>query len=76
MRLMNFSTEGIIGLSGAILIMTGFPILLFGDYFDPEKKPAPAGLFAGFVTGLGLVCLLTAFSLVGARMLWTAIWGQ
>jgi hypothetical protein len=75
MRLMNFSTEGFIGLTGAVLIMTGFPVLLFGDYFDPEKKPTATGLFAGFVTGLGLVCLLTAFSLVGSKLLWTAIAG-
>lgn len=73
---MNFSIEGFLGLTGAVLIMTGFPVLLFGDYFDPEKKPTPAALFAAFVTGLGLVCLLTAFSLVGAQVLWTAIVGQ
>lgn len=73
---MNFITEGFIGLTGAVLIMTGFPILLFGDYFDPEKKPTPAGLFAGFVTGLGLLCALTAFSLVSSKILWTAIAGQ
>jgi hypothetical protein len=65
---MNFSTEGFIGLTGAVLIMTGFPILLFGDYFDPEKKPTPTALFAGFVTGLGLVCVLTAFSLVATQI--------
>jgi hypothetical protein len=51
-------------------------ILLFGDYFDPEKKPTPIGLFAGFVTGLGLVCILTAISLISSRLLWTAIWAQ
>jgi hypothetical protein len=73
---MNFSTEGLIGLTGAVLIMTGFPILLFGDYFDPEKKLTPIALFAGFLTGLGLLCLVTAFALVGAKMLWTAIWSQ
>jgi hypothetical protein len=33
-------------------------------------------LFAGFVTGLGLVVLLTAFLLISSRLLWTAIWGQ
>jgi hypothetical protein len=73
---MNLSTEGFIGLTGAVLIMTGFPILLFGDYFDPEKKPTPPALFAGFVTGLGLVALLTAFLLISSGLLWTAIWGQ
>ena len=73
---MNISPEGFIGLTGVALIMTGFPVLLFGDYFDPETKPTPAGLFAGFVTGLGLVCLLTAFVLVATRILWFAIAGH
>ena len=72
---MNFSFEGLMGLAGTVLIATTFPVLLFGDYFDPEKKPDKPGLVAAFMTGLGLICLAVPFLVVATRVLWSAIAG-
>ncbi len=71
----NFSFEGLMGLAGTVLIATTFPILLFGDYFDPEKKPDKLGLAAAFMTGFGLVCIAIPFLVVATRALWSAIAG-
>lgn len=73
---MNLSFEGLLGLVGAVLIAAGFPVLLFGDYSDPEKKPTKGAMLAACVTGLGLICIAIPFLVIGARIIRTAIFGN
>lgn len=66
---MNFSYEGLIGLTGATLILVGFPVLLFGDYFDPAKQPTKIETAAAIVSGIGLILAVVAFLLMISKMI-------
>lgn len=66
---MNFSYEGLIGLIGATLILVGFPVLLFGDYFDPVKQPTKIETAAAIISGIGLCLAAVAFFLMVRKLI-------
>jgi hypothetical protein len=65
----NFSYEGLIGLAGAALILAGLPVLLFGDYFDPAKRPTKLENVAAILCAIGMCLAIVAFLLMISTMM-------
>jgi multisubunit Na+/H+ antiporter MnhG subunit len=66
---LNFSYEGLIGLTGATCMLAAFPVLLFGDYFDPTKRPTKFENAAAIVCVIGLCLAVVAFLLMIRKMI-------
>ena len=56
-------------MTGAVLILAGLPVLLFGDYFDPAKQPTKVETVAAIISGIGVSLAAVAFLLMIRKMI-------